>query len=51
MQDPLKGAALVVIHGAKDVVVPFGEVGILLIKKIEFIHEELIEMPKHKRGW
>ncbi len=50
LQDPLKGATTVVVHCAKDAVMPF-EVGIFLIEKMEFILKELIDMPKHEGGW
>ncbi len=49
-QDPLKGAMTVLVHGAKDPVVPFAEVDIFLIEKMEFILKEPIEMPKHEGG-
>ncbi len=42
---------MVVVHNAKHAVVPFAEVGIFLIQKLEFIFKELIEMPKHEGGW
>ncbi len=51
LQNPLKSETMVVVHGAKDVVVPFAEVGIILIEKMEFILKEPIEMLKHEKGW
>ncbi len=51
LQNPLKSETMVVVHGAKDVIVPFVEVGIFLIEKMEFILKEPMEMPKHEGGW
>ncbi len=50
-QDPLKGAMTVVVHGAKDAVVSFMEVGVFLVEKIEFGEEEAVEVLEHKRSW
>ncbi len=50
-QDPLKGAMTVVVHGAKDAVVPIAEVGVYLIEKMKFILKEANEMLKHEKGW
>ncbi len=41
----------VVVHGAKDVVVPFKEVGSFQIEKIDFRQEEMIEVLKHEGCW
>ncbi len=42
---------MVMVHGAKDVVVPFEEVGVFLIEKMEFRQEEAIEVIEHEVCW
>ncbi len=49
--DPFKGSAPVVVNGAKDVVVPFEEVGIFLVEEMEFGEEEMIEVSEHEGCW
>ncbi len=44
-RDPLKGAALVMVHGAKGAIVPLQKVSIL---QIQFKCEKLSEVPKHE---